>query len=51
MPFDLFLKQHLVFKHNGPVASLWGVDMPNIPKDIVAGPFYYAEQNDCQSFD
>ena len=19
--------------------------MPNIPKDIVAGPFYYAEQN------
>ena len=22
-----------------------GVDMPNISKDIVAGPFYYAEQN------
>jgi len=21
--------------------------MPNIPKDIVAGPFYYAEQNSC----
>ena len=21
--------------------------MPNIPKDIVAGPFYYAEQNGC----
>jgi hypothetical protein len=22
-----------------------GVDMPNIPEDIVAEPFYYAEQN------
>ena len=21
--------------------------MPNIPRDIVAGPFYYAEQNGC----
>jgi len=26
---------------------MWGVDMPSIPKDIVAGPFYYAEQNGC----
>ena len=26
--------------------------MPNIPKDIVAGPFYYVEQNVClQIFD
>ena len=24
-----------------------GVDMPNTPKDIVAGPFYHAEQNGC----
>jgi hypothetical protein len=22
-----------------------GVGIPNIPKDIVAGPFYYAEPN------
>ena len=29
-----------------------GVDMPNIPKDIVAGPFYYAERNGlCQNLD
>ena len=25
--------------------------MPNIPKDIVAEPFYYAEQNEYLNFD
>ena len=32
----------------GQLHNLGGwIGMPNIPKDIVAGPFYYAEQNGC----
>jgi hypothetical protein len=34
-------------KYNGAIAYLSWVDMLNIPKDLVAGPFYYTEQNDC----
>ena len=31
----------------GQLHDCGGVGIPNIPKDIVPGPFYYAEQNNC----
>jgi hypothetical protein len=45
LPFDLALRQHLLLKHNRRIAYIWRVDIPNIPWNIVTGPFKYAEQN------
>ena len=50
MHFDLILRQHLCFKHDGQIAEQWGVDLHNSPRITVTRPLGYVEQNGYLKF-